>query len=941
MALSGWSGSERVAVLAAASLGVACVAFSLLGHYPLMAASFAALICMGVGVSVFAARRVRIASALSQQRFDFVSGAGGGRNALDARRPAVLPARIGCHFDYLKIAQSRDKDVSLDATIVRTGSVQARDLLAYQASRGALNFAQVRSLCEGYSDQVRRRRLIEVARSLNPQWVMRLARVLAVQGIEPDDRKNALSLYEMVRDTQSESIFDHPRYKELGATVFQQQHAKIYFDLAIDGGRLDLAENLAATLPFRPVDRPFVDADLANPSLTKADPGSDWLTLFNTAFIDADIEPVEILPGDGSPLMDRLTCDVESASVSQADAKVTVIITSWRPAATALRTAIRSVLAQTWKNLEILIVDDASPDEYVALLEECAASDARIRLVRQDVNRGTYVARNRALTMATGDFVTFQDDDDWSHPRRIEMQLAPMLSNPEIVFTTSQGLRCNEDLVFSHVGYAPCRKNASSLMFRRSVVMEKVGYMDSVRKAADSEYALRIVTCFGKGACLDLPIPLAIIRMRTDSLSRSEFKPGWHHPARESYRDAYQYWHGKIARGEASPYLDNVLEPRSFPAPTRFLVDRDGERARARRHYDFVFAGDWRRYGGPQKSMIEEIRALTSAGYRVAILHIEAFRFMIRRMRYLCEPLHALLAAGVVDEIILSDEARVDVLILRYPPILQFLPAGKTLLDIGSLMVIANQAPHENDGSDLRYEAGDCTRNARELFGVEPVWVPQGHSVRAAITPLLPAGMIHSDDMHGIIDVDEWAVGRERRREGRPVIGRYSRDNPLKFPGSKADLLAAYPDNADIEVVIMGGDIACKRLMKSRANFPGNWSVLEYDAMPVREFLARVDFFVYFDHPNMIEAFGRSLLEALASGCVVLTDRKFEAVFGDAAIYCEPGEVESIVLSLYNDWDAYLRQSHLAVERVKQRFSYQSYQRRMSQVLQQASASSR
>lgn len=924
-----WSKSELLALALVAMLGASTAALILLHAY--QTAAIAAVILLGAILffSVFVARRVRIASALALAALDHREGAIFSSGASDRQKQVASAASLGCQVDYLKIARSRDKDTSLDATIVRTGSTHGRDLIAYEASQGAFNFDQMRSLCEGYADAARRGRLVRVARNLDPRWLMRLARLLAVQSIDYDDRKNALSLYRMVYDTQDTEIFNHPRYKELGATVFQQQHGKLYFDLALHDGQLELARRLAAALPLRPVDRPFVEADLANPIITKRDSIASWIQLFNGAFVENALEPVDITDERDLVLMDRLTC--VASPVLGAKAKVTVIVTSWCPTVSLL-SAVKSILAQSWSNLEIFVVDDASPSEYAGLFHDCQALDPRVKVLTQKTNGGTYVARNRALELATGDFVTFQDDDDWSHPRRIEKQVAPMLSDERIVSTTSQGLRCSQDLLFSHVGYAPCRKNASSLMFRRETVMRRIGYMDSVRKAADSEYALRILTCFGKQACLDLAVPLAVIRMRTDSLSRSEFKPGWHHPARESYRDAYQYWHKSILAGSVSPYRSNALEPRPFPAPTRFLVERDGTRAVARSRYDYVFAGDWRRYGGPQKSMLEEIQALTTAGYKVGILHLEAFRFMIRRMRYLCEPVHELLARNVIDEVILSDAATVDVLVLRYPPILQFLPAETSSLKVGSMLIVANQAPHERDGSDLRYEVGTCSRHAKQLFGVTPLWVPQGESVRSQIEPLLPSNMIDKENMPGIIDLKEWAVDRSTPKGEKPIVGRYSRDHKLKFPPNRTELVQAYPRTDDIDVRIMGGDSACKRLLKKRANFPQNWTVYEHGQIPVREFLSSIDFFVYFDHANMVEAFGRSLLEALASGCVVITREKFRSTFGEGAIYCEPSDVMETVLALYSDWERYSEQSRCAIHTVDRLFSHQSYVRRMEVV---------
>jgi glycosyltransferase involved in cell wall biosynthesis len=64
-------------------------------------------------------------------------------------------------------------------------------------------------------------------------------------------------------------------------------------------------------------------------------------------------------------------------------------------------------------------------------------------------NGGTYVARNAGLDAATGDFVTFQDSDDWSHPLRLERQVAPLLADEAIFSTTSTGMRVTPDLVLT------------------------------------------------------------------------------------------------------------------------------------------------------------------------------------------------------------------------------------------------------------------------------------------------------------------------------------------------------------------------------------------------------------------------------------------------------------------------------------------------------------
>jgi Glycosyl transferase family 2 len=82
--------------------------------------------------------------------------------------------------------------------------------------------------------------------------------------------------------------------------------------------------------------------------------------------------------------------------------------------------AIESVLAQTFGGFEYLIVDDGSGDDTAAVAAAFAARDRRIRLLRDDVNRGIGAAFNRAVAAAAGDLLVVQDHDDLSHPSRLE-----------------------------------------------------------------------------------------------------------------------------------------------------------------------------------------------------------------------------------------------------------------------------------------------------------------------------------------------------------------------------------------------------------------------------------------------------------------------------------------------------------------------------------------
>lgn len=87
-----------------------------------------------------------------------------------------------------------------------------------------------------------------------------------------------------------------------------------------------------------------------------------------------------------------------------------------------LMEAIGCINAQTWPNLEIIIVDDVSTDGTWEIIQNLAASDRRIRIFRNDINSGAGKSRKRVVEEAKGEFIAFFDDDDTSDSTRIQKQ---------------------------------------------------------------------------------------------------------------------------------------------------------------------------------------------------------------------------------------------------------------------------------------------------------------------------------------------------------------------------------------------------------------------------------------------------------------------------------------------------------------------------------------
>lgn len=256
--------------------------------------------------------------------------------------------------------------------------------------------------------------------------------------------------------------------------------------------------------------------------------------------------------------------------------KVSVLMTAYN-IEDRIGTAIEGVLNQTYQNLELLVADDCSTDGTAAVVEAYAQRDPRVRYMRLPVNAGTYVAKTRAFHSCTGEFVTCHDSDDWSHPQRLERQVRPLLQNPQLVATTSQWIRLQDDGQFyARLVYHMRRLNPSSPLFRKAPVLNQAGLWDSCRIGADSEFHSRLRLVFGKSAVLSVAQPLTIGAHRENSLMTAAdtgYTNAGMSPTRLAYWEAWARWHIEtLSRGDkpVMPPIDDPVRP--FKAPKSVLV---------------------------------------------------------------------------------------------------------------------------------------------------------------------------------------------------------------------------------------------------------------------------------------------------------------------------------------------------------------------------------
>lgn len=301
-------------------------------------------------------------------------------------------------------------------------------------------------------------------------------------------------------------------------------------------------------------------------------------------FLDSDKPPLKKV---GEEMYRRRTRRYHVLGDKHRDVKISVVMTAHNTGHLVVD-AVQSVLKQSHKNLELIVVDDASNDDTVRRLLDIKSNDPRLKVFSSPTNHGTYWSKNWGIRHATGDYVATHDSDDTSHPDRLMLQLGALKANGDAVACTARWRRVNaagEQLVID--GRSE-RMAAISLMFDRRRVLEHTGYYDSVRISADTEFITRLEHVFGKRRVLHLRNHLYTGLLRDESLTRGEGSGfSWQAEGnsfrrelsgdRAAYHKAFHVWHNGEA-GASGLKIDFPLSARPFPAAaamTKGCADSD------------------------------------------------------------------------------------------------------------------------------------------------------------------------------------------------------------------------------------------------------------------------------------------------------------------------------------------------------------------------------
>jgi len=201
-----------------------------------------------------------------------------------------------------------------------------------------------------------------------------------------------------------------------------------------------------------------------------------------------------------------------------------------------IKMCIDSVLAQTYKNWEMIIVDDVSQDNSNEIIKEYIKNDSRIQLIKLDVNSGAAIARNRAIKEAKGRYIAFLDSDDYWHEEKLAKQLEFMHAK-QIALSFTSYYRVDEDTGEVIDQQKSVEKVEYKMLLRQNImgcltvmydtqVLGKV-YMPEILRRQDYALWLKILKQI-PFAC-GVPDVLAYYRVRNSSISSNKIIASKYH----------------------------------------------------------------------------------------------------------------------------------------------------------------------------------------------------------------------------------------------------------------------------------------------------------------------------------------------------------------------------------------------------------------------------
>lgn len=257
------------------------------------------------------------------------------------------------------------------------------------------------------------------------------------------------------------------------------------------------------------------------------------------------------------------TVKINKISQKLKEPKISIIVPVYN-VENYIEECINSLINQTYKNIEIMIINDCSTDSTGQIISQLGDKYPNlIKIYNNRKNVGTYISINIGIKLTNGKYITIIGGDDIFTPEKIITQVQILEKNEKYV-----ACYCNYERYHWETGKILITNyGESTIMFRRKVIYE-IGYYDSVRFGADTEFKDRIKKFYGPYKTKIINKTMYKAKYRPHSLTTSKTsKSGC--SARSTYAKNYNFWH--LCTEKTKLKMPFPLKRRPFKIPIELI----------------------------------------------------------------------------------------------------------------------------------------------------------------------------------------------------------------------------------------------------------------------------------------------------------------------------------------------------------------------------------
>ncbi|MCR9079559.1 MAG: hypothetical protein NXH78_10710 [Hyphomonadaceae bacterium] len=316
---------------------------------------------------------------------------------------------------------------------------------------------------------------------------------------------------------------------------------------------------------------------------------------------------------------------------------------------------------------------------------------------------------------------------------------------------------------------------------------------------------------------------------------------------------------------------------------------------------DALVLTDPRFAGGTSAAVLADVKAMSDAGLSVGLALMESVGFFQETDTENPAIVNLADLPGVtLIDLEQAQSVRCGIAFFHHPSVFENPVLRAFQVEAVRSVLVAHQPLFLGDGA-LAFDPFRVQRNVRAQFGQSLLWAPVSGICRQQFRAYAPLLRLTCHDWPNAFDVSDWVPQREKLQTQSLTIGRHGRAHPDKWPATGADIALSLPSGPLSNVSVMGADRA---FLHARGVDISDWTVLDFNAMPVADYLDTLDVFSYHHAPLWVESFGRTIAEAMLMGVRCVLSPALQPTFGPHALYGDPSEVAGILDHIRNNLEA-------------------------------------